>query len=69
MIINVILNFILIPLYGITGAAVATLISYSVAVFSIGFFPKTMNQFFMMIKAVIFLDLFKYPFKKFEEKQ
>jgi len=57
MVINVILNLVLIPKYGIVGAAVATLISYSVAVFSIILFPKTKKQFFMMIKSILLISL------------
>ena len=60
MIFNVILNLILIPSYGIIGAAVATLISYSVAVFSMILFPKTGKQFFMMMKSILFITLFQY---------
>jgi len=39
VVINVGLNFILIPAYGIIGAALATLISYSLATFSLIFSP------------------------------
>lgn len=64
MIVNVILNFILIPVYGITGSAVATLISYSAATFSIAFDKDTRSQSFMMLKAILFFDLFKIFNKK-----
>ena len=64
MIINVILNLILIPIYGITGSAVATLISYSAATFSIIVGKKTRTQSLMMIKAILFFDLFKIFNKK-----
>ena len=63
MVINVILNRILIPKYGIVGAAVATLISYSVAVFSIILFPKTEKQFFMMMKSILFINLINQALK------
>jgi len=63
MILNVGLNFTLIPVYGIVGAAVATLISYSVAVFSIILFPKTERQFFMMMKAILFVNLINQVLK------
>lgn len=58
MITNVILNIILIPIYGIIGSAVATLISYSIATFSIIFFKNTSNHFFMMLKSILFINLF-----------
>ncbi len=64
MIVNVILNFILIPIYGITGSAAATLISYTAATFSIIFDKDTRSQSFMMLKAILFLDLFKIFNKK-----
>lgn len=64
MIANVILNIILIPIYGIIGSAVATLISYTIAVFSIALFKPSRKQFFMMIRALLFLDLYKYLRKK-----
>ncbi len=63
MIFNVVLNFILIPEYGIVGAAVATLISYSVAVFSIILFPKTKKQFFMMMKSLLFVNIISQSLK------
>jgi len=63
MVINVILNLVLIPMYGIIGAAVATLISYSIAVFSIILFPKTSKQFFMMMKSILFVNLINQALK------
>jgi O-antigen/teichoic acid export membrane protein len=61
---NVILNFILIPLYGITGSALATLISYSVATFSIGFSKRTYKQTWMMIKSIFFFSYINFGMKK-----
>ena len=52
-IVNVILNIILIPKYEINGAAMATLVSYFVATFSIGFIPKTSKQAVLMLKSII----------------
>jgi len=57
MIANVILNIILIPLYGIIGSAVATLISYTLATFSIIFFKDTSYQFYMMFKSIFLINL------------
>ena len=68
MVVNVILNFILIPIYGISGSAAATLISYSVATFSIIFDRETRKQSFMMFKAILFLDLFKIFNKKWRSR-
>jgi O-antigen/teichoic acid export membrane protein len=55
MITNVVLNIILIPNFGIKGAAIATLISYSISVLSILFFKETR-------KHAVFV--FKKPIKK-----
>ena len=64
MIVNVILNIILIPIYGIIGSAVATLISYTLSTFSIVLFKKSRQQFLMLIKAIVFIDVLKYLRKK-----
>ena len=53
MISNVILNIILIPKYGIYGAAVAALISYFISTFFIGLIHKTSKQAVLMLKAII----------------
>jgi len=53
-ILNVVLNFWLIPVYGVQGAAVATLISYAFAsFFSLIFYEKTRPVFVMMLKSFI----------------
>jgi O-antigen/teichoic acid export membrane protein len=52
MVLNVLLNITLIPKYGINGAAIATVISYSVATFFIGFIPKTSKQVVLMLKSI-----------------
>ena len=56
---NIFLNFLLIPLYASTGAAIATLISHFVSTFSVILFKKTRISFFMMAKAFLFLNLFR----------
>lgn len=60
MIVNVIMNLYLIPIYGINGAATATLVSYSIAVFSIFFDIKSREQFYMMLKAILLINTIKY---------
>jgi O-antigen/teichoic acid export membrane protein len=53
MIINVVLNFTLIPQYGIQGAAIATLISQAVAAYVSDLFNhKTKSVFFMKTKSL-----------------
>jgi O-antigen/teichoic acid export membrane protein len=59
MIINVGLNFLLIPIYGIIGAAIATLISYTVVTFILSFHKKFFTQFKMMLGSIIFISIFK----------
>ena len=61
-IVNVVLNIILIPKYGINSAAFATLISYFVATFSIGLIAKTKKQVALMLKSFLF------PIKIFYER-
>jgi O-antigen/teichoic acid export membrane protein len=53
VIINVILNIILIPKMGINGAAIATLISYTMATFGIFFFKESKSQGLLMLKSII----------------
>lgn len=53
--VNVGLNFVLIPTYGASGAAVATVISYAVAsYFSLFFHSKTSQPRTMMLQALMF---------------
>ena len=56
---NVALNYFMIPKYGVIGAAYATLLSYAFAsFFSLALYPKTRPVFFMMVKS--FLFVFRY---------
>lgn len=64
MIANVILNIIFIPRYGIVGSAYATLLSYTLVILSLGCFKQTRNQLFMLLRAILFIDLFKMVKKK-----
>lgn len=49
---NIALNVFLIPKYGIDGAAVATILSYGVSVFSIGLNVNCRVIFFMMCRSI-----------------
>ena len=51
-IVNIVLNFILIPTNGIFGAAVATLVSYSVIVFILLLFSKTRSHFVLILSSL-----------------
>lgn len=51
---NVLLNLILIPKYGISGAAISTLLSYSIAACFMNLaFKKSRDNFFRMLKSII----------------
>lgn len=59
MLVNIVLNFILIPDFGIAGAAYATLASQFVAsVLAPSFFSKTRFSFLMMIQSLLLINLF-----------
>lgn len=55
--INIILNIYWIPKYGITGAALATLIAYFSSTFMILLVPKTRPQGIMMLKSLFLITL------------
>lgn len=50
---NVVLNFVLIPRFGALGAAIATLISYFAATFSLIVFPQARSQVKLMLKSLL----------------
>jgi len=52
-VINVSLNFILIPKMGIVGGAISTLIAYALAIFSILFYKKTRKHSLLIIDSII----------------
>ncbi|MBT4124037.1 MAG: flippase, partial [Candidatus Pacebacteria bacterium] len=53
LILNIVLNYFLIPIYGAVGAAIATAISQMVAVWLLNSIsPKTRIMFFMQTKAL-----------------
>lgn len=58
-VINILLNIWWIPKYGITGAAIATLIAYFSSNFMILLVPKTRQQGIMMLKSLLFITLFE----------
>jgi O-antigen/teichoic acid export membrane protein len=62
MILNVVLNIIFIPLYGIIGSAVATLISYTLVIFALSFHKNYILQFRMMMKSIFGFTLASYIF-------
>lgn len=64
LIANIFLNLVLIPKYGINGAAYATLISYTIATLSIGTNKKTFPQLVLIIKSLFFVSIFNLIFKK-----
>jgi O-antigen/teichoic acid export membrane protein len=57
---NLLLNYLLIPPYGIMGSAVATLISYTIATFGLLFFRSTAGHMMFAIQSLFrFSDLVK----------
>lgn len=56
---NVSINLILIPKYGINGAAISTIISYSIVLFSVLFFKKTRKQGILILRSILLLSLKK----------
>lgn len=62
---NVVLNFILIPKLGITGAAIATIISYGLAIFFFQiFFKKTRRNLLLLLNVINPLRIFSLMKKK-----
>ena len=60
MITNIILNFILIPKYGIQGAAFATLVSQATSAYVTDFFYiKTRKVFYMKSKSIFFINILR----------
>lgn len=60
MVINVVLNFVLIPKYGVQGAAVATLISQVIAAYASDLFSnKTKKMFYMKTNSFLMINLIK----------
>ncbi len=60
LIVNILLNIILIPKYGIIGASISTLISYGVVAYlSNIFFRKSRIIFFMQTKSLNIIRIFK----------
>jgi O-antigen/teichoic acid export membrane protein len=69
MLLNVILNLILIPNYGIIGAAIATVISYSSIIFMLSLHPRFKSQFKMITKSVLLITFFQYLMKFFDNRR
>jgi O-antigen/teichoic acid export membrane protein len=60
MVCNILMNFLLIPNYGIFGAAIATLIAQAISVlFAPLLFKKTKISFYMMLKSLTFVSTIK----------
>ncbi|MCZ4224307.1 flippase [Pedobacter rhodius] len=62
--VNIVLNTIWIPEYGIMGAALATLVAYFTATFFILLVPKTRQQGIMMLKSLFLVTAFQKIFKR-----
>jgi len=69
MIINVILNLVLIPVWGINGAALATLVSYNIVAFFPSFNRNYRFQLKMMMKSFTLISFFGYLKSGFSAKK
>lgn len=63
-IVNIILNFLLIPKMGMIGTAIATVIAYFVAAFMVLLIPKTRPQGIMMLKSLFLITAFQKIIKR-----
>lgn len=63
-VINIILNLILIPKYGIRGAAVATVFSQFMVAFLIVLIPETRFNIVLMVRSFLFVNSIKRIFEK-----
>lgn len=69
MLLNIILNFVLIQNYGIVGAAIATVISYSSIILMLSFHPRFKSQFKLITKSVLLVTFFQYLINFFDNKR
>jgi O-antigen/teichoic acid export membrane protein len=69
MILNVVLNLVLIPIYGIIGSAVATLISYSVVAFVPSFHREYKFQLKLMLRSLFLISLAGYLKNRYHHKK
>ncbi|GAB6069486.1 flippase [Thiomicrorhabdus hydrogeniphila] len=58
MSLNVVLNYILLPIYGIEGAAIATLVSLIVANYFMNYFDKDLNQLAKVVNRALIMKVF-----------
>jgi O-antigen/teichoic acid export membrane protein len=63
MVLNILLNYILIPIYSIQGAAIATLISQVMASYLFNLFNKKLRYTFILQTNAIFFPLRKLGVK------
>lgn len=61
---NILLNILLIPKYGILGAAYGTLIAYFITAFSVFIYPQSRQQGFAMLKGLFFAHSLQRFFTK-----
>ncbi|RYG09356.1 MAG: flippase, partial [Chitinophagaceae bacterium] len=63
-VVNIVLNILWIPKFGIIGAAYATLIAYFTATFLIVLIPKTRHQGIMMLKSLFLITTIQKIIKR-----
>ncbi len=62
--VNIVLNVLWIPKYGMIGAAYATLVAYASTALFVIFVPKTRTQGWMMLKAIFFIPIIQRLVKR-----
>lgn len=58
-VVNVFANLLFIPAYGAVGAAYATVLSYFIAVFSVGLRAETRLAYVMMVRSMFFMNILR----------
>lgn len=69
MVANVVLNIYVIPRWGIVGSAWVTLISQTIATFTIATSRRTFHQLGMMLRAIFFIDLFIIGYNLWQKRR
>jgi PST family polysaccharide transporter len=62
-VINVALNYLLIPFFGIKGVAWSSVLSYGALVFSLGLFPRSRGLMLPLLQAIFMVNIFRAAIK------
>lgn len=68
-VVNIALNYLLIPPYGINGVAWASVLSYGVLVFSLGLFSRSRGLLLPLLQAIFMVNIFRAAIRwKYDRK-